>query len=125
MDFALINWAAVIAGTLTAFFLGMLWFSPKMFGKSWATGSHNIQPPSTPPIVAMAIQFVGTAVLALVVGMTETNEAIMTAIGAIMAVALIVAGMDLFSQKSGKATMVDAGYVVVAGALMIAAQGLL
>ena len=125
MDIALINWAAVVLGTIAAFVLGMVWFSPKMFGKSWATGSHNIEPPASPPIAAMVIQFLGTAVLALVVGMTETNEAIMTAIGAIVAVALFVAGMDLFSQKSGKATMVDAGYVVAAGALMIAAQGLL
>lgn len=125
MDFALINWAAVVLGTLAAFALGMVWFSPKMFGKSWSTGSHNIAPPASPPVAAMVIQFIGTAILALVVGMTETNEAIMTAIGAILAVAFFVAGMDLFSQKSGKATMVDAGYVVAAGALMIAAQGLL
>jgi TRAP-type C4-dicarboxylate transport system permease small subunit len=125
MDFALINWAAVVVGTIAAFALGMIWFSPKMFGKSWSAGSHNIEPPASPPVAAMVIQFAGTAVLALVVGMTETNEAIMTAIGAILAVALIVAGMDLFSQKSGKATMVDAGYVLAAGALMILAQGLL
>lgn len=125
MDFALINWAAVVVGTIAAFALGMIWFSPKMFRKSWSAGSHNIEPPASPPVAAMVIQFAGTAVLALVVGMTETNEAIMTAIGAILAVALIVAGMDLFSQKSGKATMVDAGYVLAAGALMILAQGLL
>jgi hypothetical protein len=74
--------------------------------------------------MAMVIQFVGTALLALVVGMTETDQAIMTAIGAILAVALIVAGMDLFSQKSGKATAIDASYVVASGVLMILAQGL-
>lgn len=125
MDFALINWVAVIAGTFAAFLLGMVWFSPKMFGRVWSTGSHNIQPPESPPIVAMVIQFLGTALLAVVVGMTETNQAIMTAIGAILAVALFVAGMDLFSQKSAKATLVDSGYVVAAGALMILAQGLL
>ncbi len=125
MDIALMNWAAVAAGTIAAFGLGMIWFSPMMFGKSWAEGSHNIQPPQSAPIMAMVIQFAGTAILALVVGMTETNQAIMTAIGAILAVALIVAGMDLFSQKSGKATLIDAGYVVAAGALMILAQGLL
>ena len=125
MDIALMNWAAVVAGTLAAFGLGMLWFSPRMFGKAWAEGSHNIQPPASPPFAAMLIQFVGTAVLALVVGITETNQAIMTAIGAILAVSLIVAGMDLFSQKSAKATAIDAGYIVAAGVLMILAQGLL
>jgi len=125
MDIALMNWAAVVVGTVAAFGLGMLWFSPKMFGKAWAAGSHNIQAPASLPIMAMVIQFIGIAILALVVGITETNQAIMTAIGAILAVALFVAGMDLFSQKSGKATVIDASYVVASGALMILAQGLI
>lgn len=125
MDIALMNWAAVALGTVAAFGLGMLWFSPWMFGKAWAEGSHSIQAPDAPPIAAMVTQFAGTAFLALVVGMTETNEAIMTAICAILAVALFVAGMDLFSQKSGKAAVIDAGYIAAAGALMILAQGLL
>lgn len=125
MDIALVNWAAVGAGTLAAFGLGMIWFSPLMFGRVWAAGSHNIAPPASPPILAMVIQFAATALLALVVGLTETDQAIFTALGAIFAVALFVAGMDLFSQKTGKATAVDAGYVLAAGALMILAQGVL
>ena len=125
MDISLMNWAAVVVGTIAAFGLGMIWFSPRMFGNAWAVGSHNINAPESPPFTAMIIQFVGIALLALVVGMTETNEAIMTAVGAILAVAFVVAGMDLFSQKSGKATLIDAGYIVAAGALMILAQGLL
>lgn len=123
MDIALMNWLAVGVGTIAAFGLGMIWFSPVMFGKSWAVGSHDIKPPESPPIMAMVIQFLGTLILALVVGITETDQAIFAAIGAILAVALTVAGMDLFSQKSGKATAIDAGYVVAGGALMIAAQG--
>ncbi len=125
MDIALMNWTAVAVGTIAAFGLGMLWFSPLLFGRAWAAGSHNIKPPASPPVLAMLIQFIGTAVLALVVGITETDQAIMTAIGAILAVALIVAGMDLFSQKNGKATAVDAGYIVAGGVLMILAHGLL
>lgn len=124
MDIALMNWTAVVVGTIAAFGLGMIWFSPMAFGKAWAAGSHNLQSPASPPIMAMIIQFLGIAVLALVVGITETNQAIITAIGAILAVALFVAGMDLFSQKSGKATVIDAGYIVASGVLMILAQGL-
>ena len=125
MEFSLVNWPAVGLGTVLAFVLGMLWFSPMMFGKTWAAGSHNIQPPASPPIAAMVIQFLATLVLAIVVGLTETTGAIVTAILAILAVALFVAGMDLFSQKSGRATMVDALYIVAGGALMIVAQGIL
>ncbi|MDX8348520.1 hypothetical protein SLH49_11025 [Cognatiyoonia sp. IB215446] len=43
MEFALVNWLAVGVGTIGAFVLGMVWFSPVMVGKGWATGSHNIQ----------------------------------------------------------------------------------
>ncbi|MEO0383698.1 MAG: DUF1761 domain-containing protein [Pseudomonadota bacterium] len=125
MDISLVNWPAVAVGTVAAFVLGMLWFSPRLFGKASATGSHNIQPPASPPVMAMSIQLVATFLLALVVGMTETIGALVVAIAAILTVALFVAGMDLFSQKSGKATLIDAGYVVASGALMIVAQGIL
>jgi hypothetical protein len=125
MDFSLINWAAVAAGTVAAYLLGMFWFSPKLFGKSWSAGSHDIQPPATPPMAAMIVQFLATLALALVIGMTETTGAILIAIMAIVATALFVAGMDLFSQKSAKATMIDAGYVMASGAFMILAQGIL
>ena len=122
MDAANLNWVAVIFGTIASFGLGMLWFSPRMFGKAWSAGSHNLTPPGSPPILAMLLTFVALFLLALVVGMTETNQAIGTAIAAIFAAALIVGGMDLFSQKSGKATVIDSGYIVASGVLMVLAQ---
>ena len=125
MEPTALNWPAVIAGTIAAFALGSVWFSPMMFGKTWSSGSHNIQPPDSPPMAAMAVQFVGTFAFALAIGLTETYGAIGAAITMILATALLVAGMDLFSQKSGTATLVDAGYIVAAGAIMILAQGLL
>lgn len=125
MDPTPLNWPAIIAGTVAAFALGMIWFSPMLFGKAWSTGSHNIQPPDSPPIAAMVVQLIGTFAFALMIGMTETYGAIAAALTGIVATALLVAGMDLFSQKSGRATLVDAGYIIAAGALMIVAQGLL
>ena len=125
MDATLLNWPAVIAGTIAAFALGMIWFSPMTFGRAWATGSHNLQPPERAPVAAMLTLLCGTFALALVVGLTETAGAIGTALLAIAAVALTVAGMDLFSQKSGRATLIDAGYILAGGALMIAAQAIL
>ncbi len=125
MDIALMNWPAVALGTIAAFALGMLWFSPKLFGRAWSTGSHNIQPPDSPPMLAMGIQFIATLLLALIIGITETAQAIFVAIGAVLTVALFVAGMDLFSQKTGKATLVDAGYIIACGIIMIAAHAVL
>ena len=124
MEFADLNWLAIIVGTAAAFGLGMIWFSPMMFGKGWSTGSHNIRPPASPPVLAMVVQLFGTFALAMVIGMTARTDALMTAIMAILAATLLIAGMDLFSQKSGRATLIDAGYIVASGALMILAQGL-
>lgn len=119
-----LNWLAVLAGTAAAFAFGMAWFSPRLFGRTWSSGSHGITAPERAPVGAMALTFAGLFLLALVVGMTETAEAIGTAIGAILAAAALVAGMDLFSQKSAGATAVDAGYVAASGALMIVAQAI-
>lgn len=120
-----LNWAAVGLGTALAFGLGMIWFSPLMFGRIWARGSHGIQPPASTPVAAMAVLLLGLLALALVVGLTAMTDALGTAIAAILAAVLLVAGMDLFSQKTTGATLVDAGYVLAGGALMILAQGLL
>lgn len=125
MDAAELNWPAVIAGTVAAFALGMIWFGPRLFGRGWAQGSHGLTPPDSPPVAAMVLTFAGLFLLALVVGMTETDEAIGTAVMAILAVAVTIAGMDLFSQKSGGATLIDAGYILASGVLMIAAQAIL
>ncbi len=120
-----LNIVATAVGTIAAFALGMIWFGPLMFGQAWAAGSHAIKPPARPPVLAMTLQFAGTAALALVVGMTATTDALGTAIAAILAATLLVSGMDLFSQKSGIATLMDGGYVMCAGIVMILAQGLL
>jgi hypothetical protein len=125
MDAAQLNWPAVVAGTVAAFALGMLWFGPRLFGRAWAQGSHAITPPVSAPVAAMVLTVAGLFLLALVVGMTETNQAIGTAVLAILAVAVTIAGMDLFSQKSGRATLIDAGYILASGVLMIAAQAIL
>lgn len=125
MEIVTMNWPAVVLGVVLAFGLGMFWFSPMMFGKTWSTGSHNIQPPATPPVLAMAVQLLGTIAMAVMVGLTETTGAIGTAIVGILAVTLMISGMDLFSQKTGRATLVDAAYIIACGVLMIGAQAIL
>ncbi|SPH17404.1 hypothetical protein DEA8626_00922 [Defluviimonas aquaemixtae] len=119
-----LNWPAIIVGTLIAFALGMLWFGP-IFGKAWAKGSHGIKPPARLPVAAMLLQLAGTFLLALVIGLTAQVNALGTAIAAILALAVLQLAGGLFSQKSGAAALIDGGYVVVMGALMILIQGLL
>lgn len=121
MAFADVNWLAVGLGTVLAYGLGMIWFSPMLFGPAWSTGTHIIQPPASPPIAAMFVQLVGTILLAVVVGLAAAANAFTLAIAAILAAATLIAGMDLFSQKSATATAIDAGYIL-AGGLMVFAQ---
>lgn len=119
-----VNWPAVLLGTVAAYALGMLWFG-KLFGTAWARGSHGIQPPKSPPVPAMLVQLIGTFLMAWLIGATETQQAIWTALVAILAIASLQLGGGLFSQKSATAALIDGGYVVAAGGLMILAQGIL
>ncbi|MDC0737392.1 DUF1761 domain-containing protein [Cognatishimia sp. SS12] len=121
-----LNITAVLAGTALSFVAGWAYYSPKALGRSWATGSGiSPEPPATLPWAAMALQLIGLFLLALVVGLTAQSNALFTAIFAILAAAGMVMAQDAFSQKSGTATLIDGGYVVLAGVLMILCQGLL
>lgn len=124
-EFTNVNWLAVLVGTASAYALGMVWFSQRMFGKGWAAASHNLQPPASAPVAALLVQLAGTFMMALFVGLTETRNMLITAIVGILAVAVVVAGMDLFSQKGARAVWIDAGFVVAMGVLMILVQAIL
>jgi hypothetical protein len=118
-----LNWLAVIVGTGAALGLGMVWFGP-LFGRTWATGNHSIQPPARPQMLAMAAQLLGTFALALVIGLTATLNALGTALLAVTALALLLFAGGLFSQKSLGAAAAEGGFALAMGAVMILTQGL-
>lgn len=125
MESEALHWTAVLVGTVVAFFVGWLYFSPKMLGKTWAEGSRiSPEPPETMPWMAMILQVVALFLLALVIGMTAQVNALFTAIVAILAGAGLVMAQDAFSQKSTAAVLIDGIYVVLAGAIMIVCQGI-
>ena len=119
-----VNWLAVGVGTVASFGLGMLWFGP-IFGRVWVTGSHGITAPPRPPVAAMAMQLAGTFLMAWVIGATATIDAIGTAMFLILAITALQVAGSLFSQKTAAAAMVDGGFVLAMGAVMIAVQGIL
>ncbi len=121
--FSGVNWLAVLVGTAAAYGLGMLWFGP-LFGRVWAAGSHGITPPATPPLAAMGLQLLGTFLLALVIGITAATDALILALLVILALAVLGLAGALFGQKSTAASLVDGGYGLAMGAVMILAQGL-
>lgn len=123
-ELAGVNWLAVLVGATLGVGAGFLWFGP-LFGKAWAAGSHGIVPPERLPVAAMGTLIAGSFLLATVIGVTATTDALITAIIAILAAAVLQLSAALFSQKSGAAAMIDASYVVAIGAIMIVVQGIL
>ncbi|MGJ8617512.1 MAG: DUF1761 domain-containing protein [Sulfitobacter sp.] len=125
MEFANVNWLAVIVGAVVGFLVGWLFYSPILFGKRWAEGSGvKLNTADKMPAQAMITQFLALFALSIVVGVTATANALITAILAILAAALFVASNGGFCKKSGYAIAVDFGYICVAGVIMIVAQGL-
>lgn len=124
-DFTIINWLAVSVGTVVAFLAGWLWYSPRMFGVKWAEGSGvPLGGDGSFPAFAMGTQLLAVFMLALVVGMTETIQALLAAILIIVTVAIFAASFGGFNRKSGYAIAVDFFYIIVAGAIMIAFQAI-
>lgn len=123
-EFNAVNWTAIIVGTIAAFALGMIWFNQRVFGKKWAEGSHVPDDKEANMVLAMGGNIIGLFLLAVVVGFTQTTEALLTAIAAILSLAIFTASMGAFAKKSTYAVVVDFGFVVAAGALMILAQGI-
>ncbi|MBV1868877.1 MAG: DUF1761 family protein [Marinosulfonomonas sp.] len=120
-----LNWIAVIIGTGVAFIVGWAWYSGKLFGKGWAAGSGvELGAAKSMPVGAMLAQVIALFLLALVVGVTAQTDALITAILAILAAAAFLVSSGSFAGKSGYALAVDAGYVVVAGVVMIVCQGI-
>lgn len=118
------NWVAVIAGAVAAFAAGFLIYGPMLFGRVWAEGTR-VTPPASPPAGSLVWQGLAMLALAVVIGLTETQQDLVTAVVAILAVAAQAGAVGAWAQKSGTAIAVDVGYVLLGGVLMILAQGLL
>jgi hypothetical protein len=76
------------------------------------------------PVFPMVTQLLALIFLSLVIGITATAEALITAILAILAAATFVASSGSFGPKSMSAVFIDFGYVVAAGVIMIICQGI-
>ncbi len=121
-----LNWWAIGLGTVLAFLLGWLWYSPKMFGAKWAEGvGLSLEDCGEMPVAAMVGQLAGTFLLAWLVG-------IMTIAGAYMTLALIVATIivlmaagGLFAKKSTYAIATETGFVVAMAVIMVVVQKVL
>jgi hypothetical protein len=125
-EIASVNTMAVVAGTVVSFMIGWFWYSPKCFGTKWAQGSGvSLEKPEKMPMFPMFAQLVSLFLMALVIGVTANANALTTAILAILATAMVTVSGGAWTNKSSFALGVDFFYIVVSGAVMIAAQGIL
>lgn len=120
------NWLGVVAGTIIGFLIGWLWYSPILFGRKWAEGSGvELGTASSMPIAAMATQLISTFLLAILIGITASQNALTTAILILVTLAGFVMSMGLFVKKSTYAVAVDGSFIVVMGIVMIIIQAIL
>lgn len=125
-DFSNVNWLAVVVGAIVSFVGCWVWYSPKVFGKKWAAGSGvSLDTECKPPMFALIAQLVAFLLLATVIGITATTDALFTAILAILSVTAFTVSACGFAKKSAAATTIESSYVIVSGVIMIMAQGIL
>lgn len=120
-----VNWLAVFVGFVVSFVLGWLWYSPKLFGKKWAEGvGIDLDSASKMPAAAMITQALGTFLLAWIVGITASQEALLTVILIVVTFIVLQISGGLFTKKNLAAIQIDAGFVLAMAIIMIICQGL-
>lgn len=120
-----VSWVAVIIGAVVAFLVGWLWYSPKLFGEKWAEGvGVSLGSADQMPVAAMVAQIVGMILMSWVIGITAAQNALFTAILVILAITALIIANGYFARKSPYAIRTEAGFIIVAGIIMIACQGI-
>ena len=125
LDFAGLNWWAIIVATVTAFALGALWYGP-LFGKAWVAAlgkpEDELQPSPEPFIVsAIAALITCIVVAALMQGLAMTGLITGIVFGLITGIGYIATSMASDSAFCGwgwKLWAIQAGYRVAYSALM-------
>ena len=118
-----VNWLAILAGFIVAYGFGWIWYGP-LFGKAWF-GGQGLTLPEKPPFLAMFVQGLGTFLLAWVIGVTETTNALALTILIVATIVVLMIAGGLYSQKRGDVIGIETGYVVAMAVIMVAAQALL
>ena len=118
-----VNWLAIALGTVVSFMLGGLWYSPKLFGVKWAAGvGIDMGKGARQPVPALISQFIGTFLMAWVIGILAAAEALFTALLTILAISVLLIAGGLFSQKSLYAVTAEGGFVIVMAVIMMVSQ---
>jgi Protein of unknown function (DUF1761) len=121
-----VNWLAVVVGAVLSFLLGWLWYSPALFGKKWAEGvGVELGAANAMPVGAMVAQVVAIFLLAWIFGVTASNEALLTVILVVLAIAAFLFSSGMFAKKSMYAVYTETGYIIAIAVVMFIVQAIL
>lgn len=132
MDFSKINYLAVVAAALSTFLLGGLWYSPMLFGKAWMRANNftdaDLQTFSKARMFGWSFVFslVMALNLAMFLGGPDTNLSWGMTAGALTGlgwVAMAIAIIGVFENRSGTYILINGGYMTVAFTIMGAILG--
>jgi hypothetical protein len=132
MDFSKINFLAVLVAALSTFILGGLWYSPMLFGKAWMRTNNftdaDLQTFSKARMFGWSFVFslVMSLNLAMFLGGPETTLSWGMIAGALAGfgwVAMAVAIIGMFENKSWTYIIINGGYMTVAFVVMGAILG--
>ncbi len=132
MDFSGINYLAVLVAALSTFILGGLWYSPMLFGKAWMRANNftdaDLQTFSKARMFGWS--FVFSLVMALNLAMflagPTTDVTWGMSAGALAGlgwVAMAIAIIGVFENKSWIYILINGGYMTVAFTVMGAIIG--
>jgi hypothetical protein len=122
-----INYFAVLAAALSTFILGGLWYSPLLFGKAWMRANKfsdtDVQTFSKARMFGWSIIFslVMALNLAMFLAAPDTNASWGATAGALAGlgwVAMSIAMVGLFENKSWSYIAINSGYMTVAFTVM-------
>lgn len=131
MNPALINWPAVLVAALSAFMVGGLWYSPKVFGNAWMVDNNltreEIQKGNKAKVFGMTAVFslIMSANLAAFLATPTTTTSWGATAGLLAGVWTFcaIAIHSLFEQKNWRLIFINGGYSVVSLVLMGAILG--
>ena len=132
MDFSKINYLAVLVAALSTFVLGGLWYSPLLFGKTWMRLNNfsDTDVASFSKARMFGWSFVFALIMALNLAMflaaPGTNATWGMAAGALAGVgwvALAIAIIGVFENRSWSYIAINGGYMILAFVVMGAILG--
>jgi hypothetical protein len=132
MDLSNINYLAVLVAALSTFILGGVWYSPMLFGKAWMRTNHfsesDLQTFSKARMFGWSFVFSLVMSLNLAMFLAGPNTDVTWGIiaGALTGVgwvAMAIAIISVFENRSWAYILINGGYMTVAFTVMGAILG--